>query len=755
MSENSGQQEFNLRDYWQILSRRRFMIYTCIIVTTVAAAVSSFMATPVYRASSLIAIERKVARLTSTDLSTGEMSWLDYQNWYNTQYRIIESREVLKRAVEILDLAHRPDVLPDAKEASRFSLGVLISRVKSLLPNTKTDVNWEKDPLDPYIKLVRRGLQVTPINASHLVEISYISESPAFAAEVANAVKDAYSSATLAARAEKAQKASAYYLREIANLNRDLLDVRQKMQVRAKLEGVGISDDKSIALKRLDDLDSMYTQAEIKAFEARSRLDSLVNLAALDIDDVRRDQNIKNMQREISQLETKLAGLETTYGKENASVRETTSTLQDLRQRMLRDAEEQKNSLVSTARQELRAAESARLNLENKLKAQRLEVDRVENAINSYQQLQLQAEQLQGSLEYLMRRKNDAQLASNINEDTTHNVHTVERAIPPEIIFKPKKKLNTALGFIFGLFLGIGSAVLMEYVDNTLKTPDDVRKVLGAAVLGMIPADGAAPAATTRTARRKERRGGRQQVHDPALVTANQPLSPTAEAYRELRTAVLLATPGHPPRDLTVTSCQPGEGKTTTSINLAVALGQLGRRVLLVDCDLRKPRCHQVLKVPAQRGVSTFLTGLSSLDGLVQKTEIENLSVLPSGPVPPNPAELLDSDRFRQLVTDLREMDDFDHVIFDSPPVLSVVDPMVIGRQTEGTVMVIKSAYTSKEASRLGRDKLEGGQVNLLGIVLNAVENEHVPYHYRYYRYGTGREPATASSQSARSKKVS
>jgi capsular exopolysaccharide synthesis family protein len=359
----------------------------------------------------------------------------------------------------------------------------------------------------------------------------------------------------------------------------------------------------------------------------------------------------------------------------------------------------------------------------------------------------------------MLEKQNQMQLSASLlggAEGTGHNVRIIDSAQPARQIFKPKKKLNIALGFLFGLFLGVGFAVLMEYIDNTLKTPEDVRNVLGLAVLGMIPAQDAS-GREQRQRKKKEKDDARTAAAagtpardvDPALITLQSPLSPIAEAYRELRTAVLLATPGHPPRDLTVTSCQPSEGKTTTAVNLAIALAQLGRRILVVDTDLRRPRCHQVLRTSATRGVSTYLTGNSDLKTLVLPTSAERVWLLPAGPIPPNPAELLDAERFRELLLELRASGDWDHVIFDSPPVLSVVDPLLIGRHTEGTVLVIKSAFTSRESGRLGKEKLLSGRVNLLGVLLNAVATEHVPYQYRYYRYGYSRkegEPAAEPS---------
>jgi capsular exopolysaccharide synthesis family protein len=238
--------------------------------------------------------------------------------------------------------------------------------------------------------------------------------------------------------------------------------------------------------------------------------------------------------------------------------------------------------------------------------------------------------------------------------------------------------------------------------------------------------------------RRRSKRMGQaaRAASDPALATHSTPNSPAAEAYKELRTALLLTTAGHPPRSISVSSCQPGEGKTTTAINLATSLAQLGRRVLVVDTDLRRPRCHKILRVATNKGVSSYLTGMHGINDLLQPTEIDGVSVVTAGPVPPNPAELLDSARFGELVREVQDRDDFDHVIFDTPPVLSVVDPLLVGRQVEGLVLVLRSAFTSRDAAQLAWDKLQTGQVKVFGTLLNDVQTEHVPYEYRYYRYG-------------------
>jgi len=410
-------------------------------------------------------------------------------------------------------------------------------------------------------------------------------------------------------------------------------------------------------------------------------------------------------------------------GDEHPDVKTIKVKLDNLRQQLENEIAKIAHSAVESAQAAFDQAEREETHLRQLLDEARQEARDADRAMIEYEARSLELERKKATLNDLIAKENEMEQSANLG-DTAHNVQIIDEALPPEIIYRPKKKLNILLGFLLGLCLGIGGAVLAEYIDNTIKSPDDVRDVLDIPLLGMVP--------TPEGGRRAQGEGA---GGDPGLITHAMPLSPTAEAYRELRTAMLLATPGHPPRDLTITSCQPGEGKTTTAVNLAIALAQLGRSVLLIDSDLRRPRCNEVLGVSREKGVSTFLTGLSDLEPLIQTTEIERLSLIAAGPIPPNPADLLDSPRFTEMVTILRDSKRFDHVIFDSPPLLSVVDPVLIGRLTEGIVLVVRSGRTSRDAARLGKDKIEKGRANLLGAVLNAVQAEHVPYHYRYYRY--------------------
>lgn len=730
-------QETHLNDYWRILVRRRYLIATCILVTTLAALVSSILAIPVYRSTCQIKIERAGTQLVGGGVNnTGVPGWLDYQAFYRTQYQIIQSESVLREAVQSLDLPNRPQLVEGNEKKSKLSLGAIKALVVNALigePEIDPDVQQavDADPLRPFVGMLKGGVTVSPIRDSHLVDISFSSTSPVFAAEAANEIANAYRNFTLSEKKIIAEQSSDWLLARISEMKKKIAEQEFSLQQYAREQGIGAGDAGDSARDSFNDLRKEHLEAQVEVENKRALLTRLQASPAESLQEVRSHPAIMSLTQSIATLERQYEEAKSTYGPEYVDVINFGDQLRSARQRMGERTREIADQIIAAARADLNSANRKMGQLANLLEGQGDRVEALEEVLVEYDAMKFELDRDKATYQELIKRRSSMDLAQVLG-DTAHNVVTLDKAQVPRGHYRPKRTLNVFLGMIFGTLLGIGAAILMEYVDNTLKTPDDVRDVLGTPVMGLIPSHDIIK-------QPKRDPDATDTQLDAALITANVPLSPIAESYRELRTGLLLATPGHPPRDIAITSCQPSEGKTTTALNLAIALAQLGRRVLVVDTDLRRPRCHQVLEVYANQGVSNFLAGMDDIDALVQDTGVERLQILPAGPVPPNPAELLDSPRFAELVSRLREHG-YDHVIYDSPPVLSVVDPLLIGRHTDGTVLVIRSAYTKRETGRLGAEKLVGGRVNLLGVVLNAVKSDHVPYQYRYYRYGYSRD---------------
>jgi len=313
----------------------------------------------------------------------------------------------------------------------------------------------------------------------------------------------------------------------------------------------------------------------------------------------------------------------------------------------------------------------------------------------------------------------------------TNNVRVLERAVVPVGPVKPKPIQNLLLGLFLGLTVGIILAFAIEALDNTLKTQSDVEQFLGVSVLGLVPVIGAGAAAPT------------EQISDNLrerdLGVFLDPKSIAAECCRSIRTNILFMSPDRPLRTIVVTSPSPQEGKTTTAISNSVTMAEAGGRVLVVDTDMRRPRLHRSFGVPNQNGISTVIVGKGTLAEAIKHTDIPNLDVLTCGPVPPNPSELLHTNRFVDVLNECSKL--YDRVILDSPPTSAVTDPAVLGNLCDGVILVVKAGETTRETAMHARRQLTAAKAKLLGVVVNAIDFSNPAYGYEYYyrnyyRYG-------------------
>ena len=317
----------------------------------------------------------------------------------------------------------------------------------------------------------------------------------------------------------------------------------------------------------------------------------------------------------------------------------------------------------------------------------------------------------------------------------------LDAATEPSVPVRPRVKLNLALAIVIGLLGGIGLAFLLEALDTSVKTQEDVEKGLGVAFLGIIPTFTPGGVSRSRRRRKRHRRQGGPEIlagSHPDLFCHENPKSSAAECCRSIRTNILFMSPDHPPRRLLVTRARPQEGKTTVAISLAITMAQSGARVVIVDSDMRRPRVHTAFGMDNDEGLSTAVLGTRKVEELVRPTQVPGLDLLPCGPIPPNPAELIHTERFREVVAQLERL--YDRVVFDSPPVIAVTDPVVLSRYVDGVVMVLKSLVTNRRAAKFAVKQLRDVGGNILGAVLNDLDlenREYGYYHYYYYRkYG-------------------
>jgi capsular exopolysaccharide synthesis family protein len=398
-----------------------------------------------------------------------------------------------------------------------------------------------------------------------------------------------------------------------------------------------------------------------------------------------------------------------------------------------------RKTMVESVEQEFSTARSHVELLQEALDKQKAEANDLAEKLVQYHILQHDAESNKQLYDGLLQKLKEAGITAGLRSS---NIRVVDPALAPASPSRPQKARNILLAILVGLVGGVGLALFREYLDNTVKSPDDIETLTGLPSLAVVPS---LPGMQTSHSRfsRLAREVAPQSGSGPRveLLSYIQPKSQISEAFRALRTSLLLSQADHPPQVILVTSALPREGKTTAAVNLAVTLAQLGDRTLLMDSDLRKPGIRRALNltIGKEMGLSSYLAGVSTLDEvIIPHPTINNLSALTTGPVPPSPADLLSSHRMREAIVELRHR--FKFIVIDSPPVMAATDAVILSALTDGVLLVVRSGETPKEAFTRTRDLLAAVKCRLLGVVLNAVDSSAPDYYYsyRYYPYAYG-----------------
>jgi len=451
---------------------------------------------------------------------------------------------------------------------------------------------------------------------------------------------------------------------------------------------------------------------------------------------IRDSVGVQDLLRRRSELNGQYTEAINQYGPNFPKVLRLQSQLKEIDQNLDRE----KRAVLVRLGSEYHEAQQREELLTHTLDQQKTEANLMSERMVQYNILKRDAEADKALYDGLLTKLKEAGISAALQSS---NIRVVDPAMIPSFPSRPAKARNVTLAFLVGLVGGIGLAILREYMDNTVKTPDDVETLARLPSLAVVPAFEDFKHEGRRTKTLKEAIGNGHSRH-VELVAQHLPKSQMSEAFRALRTALLLSQAGRPPQVILVTSALPREGKTTAAANLAVTLAQLGDRTLLIDADLRKPGIGRLLNMDGGKyaGLSSYLAGASSLDLVtVQHPSVPNLSAIPTGPLPPNPADLLSSHRLADAIAQLR--DKFKFIVIDTPPVMAATDAVILSVQADGVLLVVRSGETPKEAFTRTRDLLVSVKCRLLGVVLNAV-NSNAPdyyYSYRYYPYSYGYGP--------------
>jgi len=705
----------------RILRKRKWVILVCLATILSVVAIASLKMTPVYEAGGTIEINKPDATLNFQNSATFSLDYYDPTE-LETELKILQSDLLAVQVIRELNLDRRPEFAGQAPPAPSLDLA-------------PDPLQTDPSRASALIGGLKGGLRVALVPNTRIIEVYYRSPDPQMAANVVNTLMQTYVENNFKARFESTMQASDWLSKQLVDLQMKVETSQEKLvRYQKEHEILGIDEKQNITMTKLDELNKQLTSAESERMdkEASYRLvesgdaDSIISGAERLEDSGSNSQSssqlLETLRSKQAEIKIQAADLSTQFGPSYPKLTQLNNQLKEV------DAQIQgeMKKIVSKVRGQYTTALQRENMLGDAFERQKQEANKLNESAITYTLLKRDVETNRQLYEGLLEKLKQAGVSAGLK---SNNFRIVDSARPPTAPIEPNVPRNLLFAFVLGLTSGVGLAFLLEGLDNTVRTTEQAQMISGLASLGMIPL-GSKSAREGPTPKRLVIAASKEAVE---LVTQVRPQSQMAESYRALRTSLLLSNLGAPPKVIMVTSALPQEGKTTTSINVAVVLAQKGVRVLLIDADLRRPSIHKTLGMAPHIGLSNVLTGSTTIELAITHTSIlPNLDVLTAGTPPPNPAELLASANMRDLLAQLREQ--YDHLVIDTPPSLSVTDGVVLSPRADAVVLVIRSGQTTKQALRRARDILAQVNAKVVGVLLNAVDLRSPDYYY-YYEY--------------------
>jgi len=737
--------EVDLLEYWRVIVKRKWVVVTFCGAFILFVGIFSFLATPIYKAKTTLLIEEGSSRILSIEDEFGYQSRTVDLRFYNTQLRLLKSKSLAERVSRKMNLLSRPEFGAGKKPKKSFfaSLKGFIS------PKRKSEDEGLKSqiPLNPYFEVaaaVQEGIEVLPIRNTKLVEVSYRSPYPVLSADIVNSLVEEFMRFSVEKRYETTQQASDFLSEQIAELRENLAAKERELQRYGQEKKLFFTSEKesTIVSKFAAVLDA-YTQAQIDRINKEAAYREVKDL---DVDSL--PQFVNNTL--IQTLKMDYARMKNEYEEMSKTFKSNYPKMIELKARLDSMKEELKSEIkkaVDSAESEYRSALKKEDSLEDLLEKQKMDVVRMNSNAIFYNSLKIEVENMQRQLNSLIEMQKNTHVSARLGGLKTSNISIIDKAEVPKDPVSPKKKKNLILAFLVGIFGGVGLCFLIEFLDNTVKGPEDVEKLTG------LPSLGAIPCLPPEGMKKKKRYGYYSKyksyysyskenpeseetlpdIKEIELVNYLHPKSFISENYRTVRTSILLSHAESPPKSIVFTSALPKEGKTATVANMAVAFSQLDEKVLVVDGDLRKPRLHRVFKVKNIGGLSGYLTGKVSIEDAIQKTNVENVWLIPSGPIPPNPAELLNSEKMKGMIEELKR--EYDVVMLDAPPLLAVVDGVIISSFGDSTIFIIQAGKTTLRPFLQALEELKRAKAKVIGVLFNEVKAKGEKYYSPFYHY--------------------
>jgi capsular exopolysaccharide synthesis family protein len=734
------EKEIHLRDYLRIVLKRKNTVLTFFIVTFLVVLIATFTATPVYRATTKVMMERD-----ASGSLTGNYRYLSYDpEFLETQYQVITSMSVAEKVADILGPEKVYNAFFDEAEEGNGFLAPVTGWFKSVYSSFKEMIGigglqasaYDDDAsalgleeaavmtkADRIARVVQAGINVAPVSNSRVVEISYYSENPALATKVVNSVAQAYINELLDMRMAVSDY-SITWMTKKAEAQKEKLEQSERayQEYLRKKDIVTVEDKITVLPERLSQLTRRLTEAEAENKELKAVYSQILRTKAENLEtipDISENPAVAAIKQQIIDAEQNITDLSKKYGPKHPVMISAQDELSGLELKK----EEEIDRAVRTIQNRYQLAASNEDDLRNLLDETKFETANLNEKYIQLSILKREVETNRNLYDALMKKLKESDITE---ESQTVNVWVIEEADLPSGPAKPQKKRNMLLAIVLGLFGGIGLAFFIEYLDNTVKSPEDVEERFDIPVVGTIPLY-----------------KSENETIVQSVLTDSSPL--VSEGFNSLRTSIFLSSADALPGTLIVTSTSPGEGKSSISACLASTVAKAGKKTLLIDADMRRPVQHKNFRIDNKVGLSNVLAGLATRD-FINNGLVDNLHVITAGPVPPNPSELLSSEKMKRLIADLS--DTYDMIIIDSPPVINVSDALLLSKHAQGVIIVSWAGSTTYEMIRKGLKQIREVAAPVIGMVLNRFDAKKSGYYYGYgdYYYSSTNEDNTADS---------